>query len=82
MKKTADFPGCGLSTRTLGSPLVVVAKVVGVPLFNKRKKNHCTGILYSTTGDLVGGTVHATGISGQGWASGSACFWAFRIQIH
>ncbi len=38
MKKTEDFPGCSLSTRTLGSPLVVIAEVVAVPLFKKSKK--------------------------------------------
>jgi hypothetical protein len=38
MKKTEDVPGCRLSPRTLGSPLVVIAEVVGVPLSNKRKK--------------------------------------------
>jgi hypothetical protein len=48
-EKTEDFPGCGLSTRTLGSPLVVIAEGVGVPLFNKRKK-HSTEIYYDTTG--------------------------------
>jgi hypothetical protein len=31
-EKTEDFPGCGLPTRALGSPLVVIAEVVGVPL--------------------------------------------------
>jgi hypothetical protein len=37
-EKTDDIPGCGLSTRTLGSPLVVIAEGVSVPLFNNRKK--------------------------------------------
>jgi hypothetical protein len=52
-EKTEDFPGCSLSPRTLGSPLVVIAGVGGVPLFNKRKKSHSTEIYYSTTGVFV-----------------------------